>query len=152
MPRSDDSGRGLSRRQLLARGGIAGATTIAAAGGYVAAREISRAGDDGASGQASASAPEPLFALDRSYANLTTFLLAGHPRPVREAIERHRRALDRDAALYLRESEVALEEAARGAAAGYLGAEPNQVALTDSTTMGLASSTRGCGSAPATRS
>jgi selenocysteine lyase/cysteine desulfurase len=57
---------------------------------------------------------------------------------VREAIERHRRALDRDAALYLRESEVALEEAARGAAAGYLGAEPDEVALTDSTTMGLA--------------
>jgi selenocysteine lyase/cysteine desulfurase len=57
---------------------------------------------------------------------------------VREAIERHRRALDRDAALYLRESEVALEEAAREAVAGYLGAEPDQVALTDSTTMGIA--------------
>jgi selenocysteine lyase/cysteine desulfurase len=38
----------------------------------------------------------------------------------------------------LRESEVALEEAARGAAAGYLGAEPDELALTDSTTMGLA--------------
>jgi selenocysteine lyase/cysteine desulfurase len=138
---TDDPSRRLSRRQLLARGGIAGATTIAAAGGYVAAREISGAGDDGGSGRASASAreaPEPLFALDRSYANLTTFLLASHPRPVREAIERHRQALDRDAALYLRESEVALEEAAREAAAGYLGAEPDHVALTDSTTMGLA--------------
>jgi selenocysteine lyase/cysteine desulfurase len=137
---SDDTGGGLDRRQLLVRGGIAGASTVAAAGGYLAARQVSGA-DDGASDHASASTSrprEPLFALDRDHVNLTTFLLAGHPRPVREAIERHRRALDADAALYLRESEVALEEAARGAVAGYLGAEPDQVALTDSTTMGLA--------------
>jgi selenocysteine lyase/cysteine desulfurase len=58
-------------------------------------------------------------------------------RVVREAIERHRRALDANAALYLRESEADLEERARAAAADYLGGEPEQVALTDSTTMGL---------------
>ena len=77
------------------------------------------------------------FVLDPSHVNLTTFLLAPHPRVVREAIERHRRALDAKPALYLREPEAELEDAARAAAAGYLGTEPDQVALTDSTTMGL---------------
>ena len=70
--------------------------------------------------------------------NLTTFVLASHPRPVREAIERHRRKLDENAALYLREAEVALEEAARTALADYLEAGPDEIALTDSTTMGVA--------------
>jgi selenocysteine lyase/cysteine desulfurase len=137
---SDDTGNGLSRRQLLARGGIAGASTVAAAGGYLAAREVAGTDDDG-SGRASASSTEPrerIFALDPDYVNLTTFVLASHPHPVREAIERHRWALDANAALYLRDSEVALEEAARGAVAGYLGSEPDLVALTDSTTMGIA--------------
>ena len=45
--------------------------------------------------------------------------------------------LDANPALYLLQSERALENAARSAAAAYLGAEPEQVALTDSTTMGL---------------
>jgi selenocysteine lyase/cysteine desulfurase len=137
---SDETGRGLTRRRLLARGGIAGASTVAAAGGYLAAREIADT-DDGGSDRASATgggARGPLFALDRAYVNLTTFVLASHPRPVREAIERHRRKLDANAALYLREAEVGLEDAARAALAGYLGAEPDQVALTDSTTMGIA--------------
>ena len=56
---------------------------------------------------------------------------------MREAIERHRRELDANAALYLREAEIALEDEARAAMADYLGAEPDHVALTDSTTMGL---------------
>jgi selenocysteine lyase/cysteine desulfurase len=135
-----DADSGLSRRQLLARGGVAGASAVAAGGGYLAARQVAGP-EEGGPGEASASSRDsggPLFALDPRFANLTTFLLAGHPRPVREAIERHRRALDADAALYLRRSEVSLEEAARGAVADYLGANPDQVALTDSTTMGIA--------------
>jgi selenocysteine lyase/cysteine desulfurase len=137
---SDDSPRLLDRRALLVRGGVLlGASSLAGAGGYVAAREV--AGRDGPAGtapSASTDGPESrLFALDSQYVNLTTFLLSSHPRVVRDAIERHRRALDANAALYLRESEATLEEAARGAAASYLGAEPDQVALTDSTTMGL---------------
>jgi selenocysteine lyase/cysteine desulfurase len=135
---SDEANEGLSRRQLLARGGVAGTSAIAAAGGYLAAREI--AGVDGTDG-ASASDDERrarTFALDPGYVNLTTFVLASHPRPVREAIERQRRALDANAALHLQRSEVSLEDAARGALADYLGASPDQVALTDSTTMGIA--------------
>jgi selenocysteine lyase/cysteine desulfurase len=56
---------------------------------------------------------------------------------VREAIERHSRELDSNAARYLRQSEVVLEDKARAAAARYLDSKPEQVALTDSTTMGL---------------
>ena len=55
---------------------------------------------------------------------------------MREAIARHREGLDRNAPLYLREAEPAFEEEARGAAATYLGAATDEVALTDSTTMG----------------
>jgi selenocysteine lyase/cysteine desulfurase len=133
---------GLTRRRLLAGGGVVGASALAAAGGYIAAREI--AGDDDGDGGRQAAAAQadaasgPLFELDPRYVNLTTFVLASHPRPVREAIERHRAKLDENAALYLREAEVALEEASRSALAGYLEVEPGEIALTDSTTMGVA--------------
>ncbi|MGH8894972.1 MAG: aminotransferase class V-fold PLP-dependent enzyme, partial [Actinomycetes bacterium] len=77
------------------------------------------------------------FGLDPGVVNLTTFLLSSHPRLVREAIERQRRALDANPAGYLHESEAGLEAAAQAAAAAYLRTEPDLVALTDSTTMGL---------------
>jgi isopenicillin-N epimerase len=127
---------GFPRRELLVRGGlIAGAAALAGAGGYVAAREVS---DDGNASAAPAAKDEgPLFALDPAYVNLTTFLLASHPRPVREAIARHRRGLDAGAELYLIKAQ-GYEEEARAAAADYLGTGPDQVALTDSTTMGVA--------------
>ena len=129
----------LDRRQLLVRGGlVAGATAVAGAGGYLAARELS--GSNGATeaapGASTTTTPRE-FELDPEYTNLTTFLLAAHPAPVREAIERHRRGLDANTALYLREAEPAYEDEARAAAAAYLGAPPEEVALTDSTTMGL---------------
>ncbi len=134
------TGSGVTRRRLLAGGGVAGASALAA-GGYLAAREI--AGDDDAGDrQATAAqadaASGPLFELDPHFVNLTTFVLASHPRPVREAIERHRRKLDENTALYLREAELALEEASRTALAEYLEAGPDEIALTDSTTMGVA--------------
>jgi selenocysteine lyase/cysteine desulfurase len=126
------SPRGIDRRAFLARGGVlVGASSLAGVAGFVAGREVGA--DDGA-----ADSPDTeRFALHPDYVNLTTFLLAPHPRIVREAIERHRRELDANPALYLSQSERALEGAARAAAATYLGAEPEQVALTDSTTMGL---------------
>jgi len=131
--------RGLTRRRLLAGGGVAGASALAAAGGYLAARELAGDDDEGG-GEATAAdgSGGPLFELDSSYVNLTTFVLASHPRPVREAIERHRRGLDENTALYLREREVELEDASRSALAAYLGVNPDEVALTDSTTMGTA--------------
>jgi selenocysteine lyase/cysteine desulfurase len=80
------------------------------------------------------------FALDPRAINFSTFLLAPHPQPVRAAIARHGRGLDRDAKRYLdRQEEMnAAEQRARTAGARYLAVDPDELALTDSTTMGLA--------------
>jgi selenocysteine lyase/cysteine desulfurase len=77
-----------------------------------------------------------LFPLDTNLVHTAAFVLAAHPKPVRDAIERHRRGLDADTEAYLHEHGRA-EDDVRAAAAAYLGGTPNQVALTDSTTMGL---------------
>jgi isopenicillin-N epimerase len=77
------------------------------------------------------------FDLDPKLRHFSAFYLASHPRPVREAIERHRRGLDADPAGYLHENQIGLEGKVVQAAASYLGARPEDFALTDSTTMGL---------------
>jgi selenocysteine lyase/cysteine desulfurase len=78
------------------------------------------------------------FALDESETNFATFLLAPHPKPVRDAIDRYRTALDESAKRYLDNEESAAEDGVRSAAAAYLGVGDDEIALTDSTTMGLA--------------
>jgi isopenicillin-N epimerase len=77
------------------------------------------------------------FALSDDVIHMSAMLVASHPRPVREAIDRHRRALDRDPTDYLGANGDRLTQAARGAAGGYLGIDGSAVALTDSTTMGV---------------
>lgn len=76
------------------------------------------------------------FPLDPKLRHFAAFVLAAHPKPVAAAIEKHRRALDKDTESYLATSGN-LEAGVRKAAAAYLGAQPLEVALTDSTTMGL---------------
>jgi selenocysteine lyase/cysteine desulfurase len=80
------------------------------------------------------------FRLEPHVTNFATFLLATHPRPVREAIARYARALDRDAKRYLdrQEDMNAADQRVRTAAARYLDVHTDEIALTDSTTMGLA--------------
>ena len=76
------------------------------------------------------------FALSPQWIHLAGFLLASHPRRVRDAIESHRRALDDNPALVVEQrgdSGPILKPAA-----AYLGVQPESIALTDSTTMGLA--------------
>jgi selenocysteine lyase/cysteine desulfurase len=76
------------------------------------------------------------FALRDRERNFAAWYLASHPRPVRAAVERHRRGLDASPHEYV-ERHVELEGRARAAAAAYLETTPEQIALTDSTTMGL---------------
>jgi selenocysteine lyase/cysteine desulfurase len=76
------------------------------------------------------------FALREGDRNLTAWWLAAHPEPVRAAIERHRAGLDADSRRYLTRRE-ALEDDVRAAAGAYLETSADQIALTDSTTMGL---------------
>ncbi|MFO0775002.1 MAG: aminotransferase class V-fold PLP-dependent enzyme [Nitrospiraceae bacterium] len=77
------------------------------------------------------------FLLDRRKIHMAGFLLSSHPTPVREAIERHRRGLDEDPAGYWNDREESAEAAVLGEAADYLGVSRTEIALTDSTTMGL---------------
>src|SRR5437899_874704 len=76
------------------------------------------------------------FALDPNLAHFAAFVLAAHPGPVRAAIDRHRAGLDADTHGYLRD-DTRLEQEARAAAATYLGVPAGEIALTDSTTMGM---------------
>jgi selenocysteine lyase/cysteine desulfurase len=78
------------------------------------------------------------FLLSREYIHLALMLLASHPRPVREAIDRHRRALDENPVAYGMANLGRLEDAVRVAAASYFGGRAQDVALTGSTTAGLA--------------
>jgi selenocysteine lyase/cysteine desulfurase len=84
------------------------------------------------------SAIRDLFPLARDRIHMTGLLLASHPAPVRDAIERHRRGLDEDPVNYLEDNAGRLEQETREAAARYVGGAPDEIALTDSTTMGLA--------------
>ncbi len=77
------------------------------------------------------------FALAPDHIHMAGFFLASHPRSVHEAIERHRRDLDSNPIGYWMDRAEQLEAAVLQAAANYLGGEPTDVALTDSTTMGL---------------
>ncbi len=76
------------------------------------------------------------FDLDPSVIHMAGLLLASHPRPVRNAIAMYRQALDRNPPEALHEFE-GREAAVREAAARYLAADVDEIALTDSTTMGL---------------
>jgi hypothetical protein len=98
---------GLTRKQLLA--GAAAAGVVAGCGG---SDRKAPALDprDWASGQG----PVPLA---KGLRHFDAFVLATHPKPVRDAIERHRRGLDADPAGYLRAHEAELESRVAEAAA-----------------------------------
>ncbi|MBM4126122.1 MAG: aminotransferase class V-fold PLP-dependent enzyme [Nitrospira sp.] len=77
------------------------------------------------------------FPLSPQLIHLAAFFLASHPTPVRDAIDRHRAGLDADPIGYWFVHEETQEAKVLQAAAHYLGASPTDIALTDSTTMGL---------------
>src|SRR5882672_8124650 len=78
------------------------------------------------------------FNLSPDLMHFAGFYLASHPRLVRDAIERHRKALDINPIGYQHERVLELDTDVRNAAGNYLGVRPDDIALTDSTTMGLA--------------
>jgi len=77
------------------------------------------------------------FQLNRNRIQMAQMLFACHPKPVRDAIERHRKELDLNPVEYLEERLFSQDEATRQSAAKYLNVRPEEIALTDSTTMGL---------------
>jgi selenocysteine lyase/cysteine desulfurase len=114
---------GLTRKELLA--GAAAAGVVAGCGS--SPKPIPSKGWAAVKGQ---------FALSPGVRHFDAFVLATHPTSVREAIESHRRGLDADPNGYLREHEAELDQRVLDTAGRYLGV-PGDLALTDSTTMGL---------------
>lgn len=133
---SDNVRRGVPRRALLLGGG-------AVVGGGVLARTLS---GNRANAQAPSGGEGDLsdwavvrrqFELDPDHLHFAAMLLASHPRRVAEAIGRHRDGLQRNPARYVLDNDSTLRLRAVEKAASFFGAQAQNVALTDSTTMGL---------------
>lgn len=77
------------------------------------------------------------FSISRDHVQLAGLLLASHPDTVADAIRELRRGLDVDPVPTLRRTRRRHERRVRAAAARYLGVGGDDVAFTDSTTMGL---------------
>jgi selenocysteine lyase/cysteine desulfurase len=78
------------------------------------------------------------FALSHEHIHMAMLLFASHPKPVRDAIEQHRRGFDANPVLYLHENLERCEAATRASVAAYVGGAPGEIALTGNTTTGLA--------------
>jgi isopenicillin-N epimerase len=78
------------------------------------------------------------FNLSPNKINMSCCWHASHPKPVRNAMEQHRRGLDECPSEYFEENAPRLEAAVRTAAAEYLDGKPDDFAMTGSTTQGLA--------------
>ena len=77
------------------------------------------------------------FNLDPALIHMSGFFLASHPKSVREAIERHRRGLDANPIGYHQAHDSELTSRTLNAAGEHLGVRRADIALIDSTTMGL---------------
>ncbi|TBW29942.1 aminotransferase class V-fold PLP-dependent enzyme [Gramella sp. KN1008] len=78
-----------------------------------------------------------MFQLESGKIHMALMLLASHPRPVKNAIARHRENFNNNPAEYWENNFMTAEPRVIAAAAEYMNADPSEVALTDSTTQGL---------------
>jgi selenocysteine lyase/cysteine desulfurase len=77
------------------------------------------------------------FALDPALSHFAAFVFASAPATVRNAIATHQVGFDHNPVEYLHANEGRFQTAIRMAAADYLGTRADEIAFTDSTTMGL---------------
>ncbi len=122
----------MDRRQFLTAAAVGGAAAIG--GGYSALEASNSLLPTPDSSWAEV---KRQFDLAPGLVQMSSFYLASHPAPVREAIERHRRGLDQDSHSYIEANVGPLERAVRTQASAYLGVDADELAFTDSTTMGL---------------
>lgn len=136
----------LNRRDFVATVGLSlvgtAASRVAAANEPVAAPAIDSSSDW--------AAVRAQFDLAPDWLHFSQFYIVSHPRPVRDAIERFRRMLDTqpfttvehgmgfDVFLGQQSQQDPYPVRVQRAAAGYIGGRAEEVALTDSTTQGLA--------------
>jgi selenocysteine lyase/cysteine desulfurase len=126
----------INRRRFLAAGGLTAAAAVALPAYPSGA--VPTLASAPPTGPSDWSEVREQFEVSRNYIHLSSFFLASHPRPVREAIERHRRAIDDNPFLYVERHMFEMPGQIRASAAEYLGGKAEEVALTNSTTMGLA--------------
>lgn len=81
---------------------------------------------------------EQFDSISPDYIHLSSFFLVSHPRAVREEIEKHRRAIDENPFAYIEKNIFEMPGKIQAAAAEYTGGKPEEIAVTNSTTMGLA--------------
>ncbi len=137
----------LNRRDFVATVGLSlvgGAASRAAFANSAAAPPAVDAGSDWAAVKAQ------FDLLTPEWLHFSQFYIVSHPKPVREAIERHRALLDGNPFTTVEHGmgfDVFLGEESRDEplplqvqrrAASYVGGRPEEIALTDSTTQGLA--------------
>jgi selenocysteine lyase/cysteine desulfurase len=131
---------GLDRRAFIAGSGAVLGAAAFLAGCDEASQTAGRAESDSENvfDPADWGSVRQQFNLKPELVHLAAFVLASHPRSVREAIARHAAGMDEDPNGYLFTNEFTADDEVRSAAAQYLEADPSEIALTDSTTMGLA--------------
>lgn len=78
------------------------------------------------------------FPLNPNKIHMAQMFLASHPKPVADEIAMHQEAFDADPVEYWETNFQTAEVKVREAAARYMGVSQEEIALTDSTTMGLA--------------
>jgi selenocysteine lyase/cysteine desulfurase len=136
---SPDTPPELTRRRFLAAGGAAAALALAPSRLLAAIESHTPPKPD----LSSWSNVRAQFDLDKGLLHFSSFFLASHPKPVRDAIESYRRALDAnpylvvDHGMFTDESSN-LQRKVCVEIAPYLGARPDEIALTPNTTTGLA--------------
>lgn len=123
----------VARREFLKAGGLALAAGGAAVSEPSLAQQPARTNAFTANDWARVRAQ---FGLKSDRVDMSAMLIAAHPRAVREAVARHRDALDETPIEYLEQNNRRLQNLARERVGRYFGAAGDDVALTDSTTMG----------------
>jgi len=127
----------IDRRKFLTRA-LAGGAMTTVGGARLAVAGAPEAAKPAAPDLSSWAGVRAEFPLSRDYIHMALMLLTSHPRPVREAIERHRRGLDDNPVTYGMANFGKQEEVLRAAAADYTGTKPEEIAITGNTTTGLA--------------
>src|SRR5690606_989225 len=127
----------VDRRTFLARTGLslAGAAALTAS---CRAGTAAMADDSPAFDPRSWDSVRQQFGTSPEFVHLASFFLASHPRPVREAIEKHRKALDLNPFETVEHNMFGEPPVVEKKIAEYISGKPEEIALTDSTTMCLA--------------
>jgi isopenicillin-N epimerase len=136
---ADELASGVSRRKFLVGTGLAVGAGVTLSG--IACRrprgEAAPLAPVAPTAGTSWSEVRRQFDLAPGLVHMSGFFLASHPRLVADAIAKHRRGLDENPFHYIEDNLARLETAVREVASAYLGARPDELAMTDSTTMGL---------------